>query len=324
MAFRLNSAVMLVAALLGIAPLTAAAADEFPNKPIRFLVPYPPGGGNDVVARTVAQKLSENIGQPVVIDNKPGGSGMVAGDILAKAPPDGYTIMVDHSAIVVNPALYPNITYDVRQLSPITMAVTIDNLLLVNPSLPVNSVAELIALAKAQPGKLNYASTGGGGPQHMAMEQFKGMAGLDIVHVPYKGGAPATLATLGGEVQMLFISVSTGLPHIKAGKLRALATAAPKRNALLPELPTVAESGLPGYENIAWLGIFAPPKTPPAIVAKLNAEFVKALNSKDVRDRFAQGGIDVVASTPEALGKVVNEEVARYSKIVKEANIKAD
>jgi tripartite-type tricarboxylate transporter receptor subunit TctC len=320
----MNVVVALAAAWVGLMIFPAAAADEFPSKSIHFLVPYPPGGGNDVVARTIAQKLSENIGQPVVIDNKPGGSGMVAGDILSKAAPDGYTIMIDHSAIVVNPSLYPNISYDVRQLSPITMAVTIDNLLLVNPSLPVNSVSELIALAKSQPGRLNYASTGGGGPQHMAMEQFKSMAGVDIVHVPYKGGAPATMATLGGEVQMLFISVSTGLPHVKAGKLRALATAAPKRNALLPDLPTIAESGLPGYENIAWLGIFAPPKTPPAIVARLNAELVKALNSKDVRERFAKGGIDVVASTPEALGKVVNEEVSRYAGIVKAANIKAD
>lgn len=316
-----------LAVLAGVAAALsslAQAADDYPTKPIRFLVPYPPGGGNDVVARTLAQKISENIGQSVVIDNKPGGSGMVAGDILSKAPPDGYTIMIDHSAIVVNPAMYPNITYDVRQLTPITLAVTIDNLLLVHPSLPAQSVADVIRLAKSQPGKLNYASTGGGGPQHMAMEQLKSMAGVDIVHVPYKGGAPATQATIAGEVHMQFISVSTGLPHVKAGKLRALATAASRRNALLPDLPTIAESGLPGYENIAWLGIFAPPKTPPAIVQRLNAEFVKALNSREVRDRFALGGIEPVGSTPEAFAKVIHEEVARYAKIVREGNLKPD
>jgi len=304
--------------------LPARAADDYPSKSIRFLVPYPPGGGNDVVARTLAQKLTESLGQTVVVENRPGGTGMVAGDLLAKSAPDGYTIMIDQPSIVVNPALYPQITFDVRQLTPVTLAVTIDNLLLVHPSVPAQNVGDLLRLARSQPGKLNYASTGGGGPQHMAMEQLKSMTGVDIVHVPYKGGAPATQATVAGEVHMQFISVSTGLPHITAGRLRALAIAGSKRHPLLPHVPTIAESGVPGFENSVWLGIFAPPKTPPPIVARLNAEIGKALNAKDVRERFAAGGIVVVGSSPEDFSKVIHDEVARYAKIVREANIKPD
>lgn len=316
---------VIAASLAGLFTLSMpAAADEFPSKPIRFLVPYPPGGGNDVVARAIAQKLTENLGQAVVVENKPGGTGMIAGDTLAKASPDGYTIMIDQPSIVVNPSLYPSIPFDVRELSPVTMAVTADNLLLVHPSVPATTVSDLIKLAKSQPGKLNYASTGSGGPQHMVMEQFKSAAGLDIVHVPYKGGAPATQATVAGEVQMQFISVSTALPHIKAGRLRALATAGARRNPIVPDLPTIAEAALPGFENVIWLGIFAPPKTPPAVVDRLNAEFAKALNAKEVRDRLTAAGFAIVASSPDAFAKVVNEETTRYAKIVKEANIKAE
>lgn len=320
----LSRIVTLVLAAGACALATPTLADDYPSKPIRFLVPYPPGGGNDVVARALAQKISTSIGQPVVVENRPGATGMVAGEALAKSPPDGYTIMIDQSSIVVNPSLFASVPFDVRQLTPITLAVTLDNLLLVNPNFPAQSVADVIRLAKEQPGKLNYASTGSGGPQHMAMEQFKRMADVDIVHVPYKGGAPATMATVAGEVQMQFISVSTAMPQIKAGKLRVLATAAAKRNPLLPDVPTIAESGLPGYENQVWLGIFAPPKTPPEIVKKLNAEFVKALQSKEIRDQFAQGGIDIAATTPEALAKTIDTELVRNARIVREANIKPD
>lgn len=305
-------------------PALSAAQDAYPSKPIRFLVPYPPGGGNDVVARAIAQRLSANMGQPVVIENRAGATGMVAGEQLSRSAPDGYTIMIDQTSIVVNPSLFPKVPFDVRQLTPITQAVNLENLLLVNASFPAQSVSDLIRLAKEKPGTLTYASTGGGGPQHLAMEQFKRMAGVDIIHVPYKGGAPATLATVGGEVQMLFISITTAMPHVKAGKLRALATAGSKRNALLPELPTIAEAGLPGYSNTVWLGIFAPPKTPPEIVARLNAEFVKVLNTPELKEQFARSGIDVVGSSSEAFGKLIAEEVAQYEKLVREANIKPD
>ena len=302
----------------------AAASDDYPSRPIRFLVPYPPGGGNDVVARAIAQKLAVNMGQPVVIENRAGATGMVAGELLSRSAPDGYTIMIDQTSIVVNPALFPKVPFDVRQLTPITQAVNLENLLLVNAGVPAQSVADLIRLAKDKPGTLTYASTGSGGPQHLAMEQFKRMAGVDIIHVPYKGGAPATLATVAGEVQMLFISITTAMPHVKSGRLRALATAGGRRNALLPDVPTVSESGLPGYSNTVWLGIFAPPRTPAAIVSRLHAEFARALGAPDLREQFARGGIDVVASTPDAFGRVIAEELAQYERLVREANIKPD
>jgi tripartite-type tricarboxylate transporter receptor subunit TctC len=302
----------------------AVASDDYPSRPIRFLVPYPPGGGNDVVARAIAQKLAANMGQPVVIENRAGATGMVAGEQLSRSAPDGYTIMIDQTSIVVNPALFPKVPFDVRQLTPITQAVNLENLLLVNAGVPAQSVADLIRLAKDKPGTLTYASTGSGGPQHLAMEQFKRMAGVDIIHVPYKGGAPATLATVAGEVQMLFISITTAMPHVKSGRLRALATAGGRRNALLPDVPTVAESGLPGYSNTVWLGIFAPPKTPAAIVSRLHAEFVRALGAPDLREQFARSGIDVVASTPDAFARVIAEELVQYERLVREANIKPD
>ena len=302
----------------------AAASDDYPSRPIRFLVPYPPGGGNDVVARAIAQKLAVNMGQPVVIENRAGATGMVAGELLSRSAPDGYTIMIDQTSIVVNPALFPKVPFDVRQLTPIAQAVNLENLLLVNAGVPAQSVADLIRLAKDKPGTLTYASTGSGGPQHLAMEQFKRMAGVDIIHVPYKGGAPATLATVAGEVQMLFISITTAMPHVKSGRLRALATAGGRRNALLPDVPTVSESGLPGYSNTVWLGIFAPPRTPAAIVSRLHAEFARALGAPDLREQFARGGIDVVASTPDAFGRVIAEELAQYERLVREANIKPD
>lgn len=305
-------------------PAPASAQDAYPSRPIRFLVPYPPGGGNDVVARAIAQRLSASMGQPVVIENRAGATGMVAGEQLSRSPPDGYTIMIDQTSIVVNPSLFPRVPFDVRQLTPITHAVNLENLLLVNAAVPAQSVADLIRLAKDKPGTLTYASTGSGGPQHLAMEQFKRMAGVDILHVPYKGGAPATLATVGGEVQMLFISITTAMPHVKAGKLRALATAGGKRNGLLPEVPTVSESGLPGYSNTVWLGIFAPPKTPPEIVSRLNAEFVKALNAPDLREQFARSGIDIVASSSEAFARVIADDLVQYERLVRDANIKPD
>jgi tripartite-type tricarboxylate transporter receptor subunit TctC len=324
MSLRLTSFVALVLAATVVAPDVARAQDAFPAKSIRFVVPYPPGGGNDVVARALGAKIAESIGQPVVIDNKPGASGMIAGEFVAKAPPDGYTIMIDHAAIVMNPALYPAIKYDVRKdLAPVMLAAVPEHVLLVNPSLPVKTARELIDYAKANPGKLNYSSTGSGGPQHVLMEVFKRNAGIDMVHVPYKGGAPATLATASGEVQTQLISISTALPHIQSGRLRPLATFGTARSPVLPDVPTLTELGLPPLSS-PWLGIFVPARTPAPIVQRLNAEFVKALAAADVRETMAKQAITTVASTPEAFGKILDDELQLYSRVIRDANIKGD
>jgi tripartite-type tricarboxylate transporter receptor subunit TctC len=314
-------------ALLALAALEAPqalAADDFPSKPIHFIVPYPPGGGNDDVARLLARKLEASLGQPVIVENKAGASGMIAGDFVARAAPDGYTVMIDHSGIVMNPALYPKITYDVqRDLAPITLAVAQSNILLATPALPARNVAELLALAKAQPGKLNYASPGNGSPQHIGMEMFTRMAGVDIVHIPYKGGAPATVALIAGEVQLL-LSGTTGLPHIKSGKARALATTGATRASALPDVPTVIEAGLPGYTNTNWLGLFAPAKTPAPVIARLNREFVQALRAPDVQKLLAERNYDVVASTPQEFSQVIEQGLREYGKLIRDAGIKPD
>jgi tripartite-type tricarboxylate transporter receptor subunit TctC len=317
---------LLVAALslMAVIAAPAVAADAYPTKPINFIVPYPPGGGNDDVARLLARKIEQSLGQPVIVENKAGASGMIAGAFVSRAAPDGYTVMIDHSGIVMNPALYPKVTYDVqRDLAPITLAVSQGNILLANPSLPARSVSELIALAKAQPGKLNYASPGNGTPQHIGMEMFNRMAGVDVVHIPYKGGAPATVALIAGEVQLL-LSGTTGLPHVKTGKARALATTGTSRSGALPEVPTVNEAGLKGYVNTNWLGIFAPANTPAPVIARLNQEFVKALRAPDVQKQLAERNYDVVASTPQEFARVIEQGLREYGKLIRDANIKPD
>ena len=311
--------------LLGaIASPISFAAEEYPSRQIRFVVPYPPGGANDTVARVVAQKLSENMGQPVIVDNKPGASGMIAGEFVAKSTPDGYTVMIDQSSLVMNPALYPNIKFDVKQdLAPVTLAANMLHVLIVNPELRARNLAELIALAKSRPGQLNYSSTGTGGPQHILMELFKRAAGVDIVHIPYKGGAPATLAVLANEAQMTFITVSTALPHIKAGKVRVIAAVGQARSKILPDVATFEESGYKGLAT-PWLGIFAPAKTPAPILKRLNAEFVAALNAPQVREKLEQQAFEVVASTPDAFTKFIDQEFAMYGKLIRDVGIKAE
>jgi tripartite-type tricarboxylate transporter receptor subunit TctC len=304
--------------------MAAAGAQTFPGKPIRFIVPYPPGGGNDDVARLIARKVSENTGATFIVENKAGASGMLAGEYVARAPADGYTIMIDHSGIAINPALFPAMKFDVlKDLAPVVFAVTQSSMLIAHPSLPANSVAELIALAKAQPGKLNWASPGNGSPQHIGMEQFTRMAGLRIAHIPYKGGAPATNALLSGEVHLL-ISGTTGLPAVKAGKAKLLATTGPVRSAALPGTPTVDESGLKGYELMNWQGIFAPAQTPAPAILWLNTEIARALKSPDVTQVLREKNYEVVAGSADALGKELRQSVAQYAKIVKEAGILPD
>jgi tripartite-type tricarboxylate transporter receptor subunit TctC len=302
--------------------LASAQDSSYPSRPITIIVPYSAGGGNDDVARILAPRVSQNIGQPVLVENRPGASGMIAGLYVSRSAPNGYTIMDDFTGIVINPWLYSKVLFDVRKdLAPITLAVTLGSNLLVHPSLPVHNVKDLIALAKAQPGKLSYSSPGIGSPMHIEMEIFKKRAGVDIVHVPYKGGAPATMAILANEVQVIF-SGTTGLPHVQAGKLRAIATTGLTRSSLLPDVPTVAESGLEGYSSVSWMGFFAPAKTPASIISRLNAEFVKALKMPDVTKQFEAGNMSVVGSTPEAFRKTIEEDFLRYGKIIQELGIK--
>jgi tripartite-type tricarboxylate transporter receptor subunit TctC len=320
---RLIHFIALLVAFATVSQIVAAA--DFPAKPIRFIVPYPPGGGNDLFARLMGQKISENTGQPVVVDNRPGAGGLVAGDLLARSAPDGYTIMVDQSSIATNPLLYKKTPFDVtKDLAPVIWGISLDNVLLVAPSLPVKDLGELIEYAKKNPGKLNYASAGLGSSQHLATEIFMKAAGIDMVHVPYKGGGPALTSVSVGETQVFMISVSTALSFVKTGKVKALAVGGKSRSNLLPEVPTFAEAGLPSYASSGWLGIFTTAGTPRSVVDRLNAEFVKALAAPDVKEKLSRQGFEVVASRPEELGKLIRDEMMRYRKVIEDKRITLD
>ena len=302
-----------------------AAAQSYPSKPIKIVVPYPPGGFNDTLGRTLAAKFSESWGQPSFVENKPGGNTLIGSDFVAKSPPDGYTLLVVAFPFAVTPSLIKQMPYDtLRDFAPVILAAQSPNLLVVNPQVPVKSVAELIALAKSQPGKLSYASTGNGSSNHISMELFKSMAGVDILHIPYKGSAPAVTDLLGGQVGVMFDNVPNVLPHVKAGKLRGLATSGTTRSALAPDIPTVAESGVPGYEVMVWFGLVAPAGTPRDVVQKLNAEVVKILAMPDVRERFLAQGVEPVGGTPEQFGEHIRAQMAKWSKVVQDAGVKAE
>jgi len=317
---NLGAAIALAACLS--APLLHA--DDYPSRPIRLVVPYSPGGANDTVARILGQKLTDNMHQPVIIDNRPGASGMIAGEFVSKAPPDGYTIMVDLSSITLNPTLYPKIPYDVRtDLAPIMRAVDVLHIFLVNADLPVHNMKELIAYAKANPGKLNYCSPGTGGPQHVDTERLRRLTGIDVVHVPYKGGAPALQAIVANDVQFGFFAVSTSLPQIRAGKLRVIAVSGEKRLALFPDVPTFSEQGFSGVVT-PWLGVFAPGKTPAPVIKRLQAEIDLALHSPDVREKLETQGLEASPSTTAEFVKQVNDEVAMYGKVIRESGIKVE
>src|SRR5215468_9311725 len=261
-------------------PVAGQDAQNYPTRPIRFVVPYPPAGGTDVVARILSEPLGAALGQPIIIDNRGGAAGNLGTDIAAKAAPDGYTVLFTLSSHTINPKLYEKLPFDVeRDFVPISLAALSPQILVAHPSVPANNIRELIALAKSQPGKLNFASVGTGSPAHIAGELLKLKAGIDMVHVPYKGGGPAITDTIGGQVQLLFVSMPAAWQHVKAGKLKAIAVASAKRSVAAPDLPTIAESGVPDYAVESWYGAFAPAKTPPAAVAKLNAAFVKVLDN---------------------------------------------
>jgi tripartite-type tricarboxylate transporter receptor subunit TctC len=317
---------VLVSALILVVMSGPAEAQQYPTKPIRLVVPFTPGGTTDILARTVAQKLTESWGQQVVIDNRPGAGGNIGTEIVAKAPPDGYTLLMGTiSTHAINASLYKKLAFDpVRDFAPITRVGTLPNILVVHPSLPVKSVKDLIALAKSQPGGLNFASSGSGTSLHLSGELFKMMAGIDMVHIPYKGSTPALTDLLGGQVKVMFDNMPSALPHVKSGKLRALAVTTAKRSPALPDLPTVAESGLAGFDVSSWFAMFAPANTPKDVITKLNGEIVKILNSGEVKEKLAQLGVDAAPTSPEDLAAFAKAETEKWGKVVKATGATAD
>lgn len=315
---------LLIAALLTIAA-GDVLAQAYPTKFIKVFVPAPPGGGTDMMARIIGEKFTKSWGQQVVMDNRAGASGTIAAEMAARSAPDGYTLFFLYSGILtLNPYLIKELSYDpIKDFVPVAMFAQVPNILVVHPSVPVNSVKELIALSKAKPGKLNCATTGGlGSTNYMAMELFKTMTGVNWVHIPYKGGAQATVDLLGGQVQVMFNNLAELAPQIKAGKLRALAVATPKRIAVLPDLPTVAEAGVPGYEVQLSYGMVAPAGTPKEIITKLNTEIAKIQKMPDVLERLKTFGASPVENTPEQMGAYIKEEMAKWAKVTKEIGLK--
>ena len=301
---------------------SAAPAQTYPIRPIRWVVTYPPGGPTDVVARAIGAKLTEAWGQQIVIDNRAGAGGVIGTDIAAKAVPDGYTLLFGTSAgLTINPALNSKLPYDaVKDFAPVSLLVLNPQILVVHPAVPVNSVKELVALAKARPGQLNYASVGLGSPNHMGMELLKALTGIDIVHVPYKGTGPAITDLLGGQVQVMFNSMPSVIPLVASGKLKGSV----QRSPAVPDIPTVAEAGVPGFENVTWYGMFAPAKTPHDIIVKLNKQVVQILASPEMAQRLASQGAEPRSSTPEELTKFMRVESERWKKVIKTAGIKVE
>ena len=321
---RSRLALLLAVAFAVLAPLPAPAQD-YPNRPIRFIVPYPPGGGTDVVARIMNEALAVELGQPIIIDNRGGAAGNVGTDLAAKSPADGYNILFTLSSHTINPRLYDKLPFDVeRDFAPISLAAMIPQILVVHPSVQANNVKELIALAKANPGKLNYASVGTGSPGHIAGELFKIKTGVDIVHIPYKGGGPAVVDTIGGQVQLLFVSMPAAWQHVKAGKLKVIAVTSAKRSVAAPDVPTIAESGIPGYVVDSWYGALAPAKTPPAAVARLNAAFVKVLENPQVKERLLAQGAEAASSTQAEFDRLIKDVLEKWDLVIKTAKIRPD
>jgi tripartite-type tricarboxylate transporter receptor subunit TctC len=301
----------------------AATISAYPTKPIRVIVPQSAGGSTDLAARVVTQRLDDALGQPIVVDNRPGAGSLNGTETVAKAPADGYTLLVVAASFTINPALHEKLPFDpVRDFAPVTRLAALPHILVVHPTLPVKSVKELIALAKARPGELNYASSGVATSTHLAAELFRHMTGTDMVQVPFKGGAPGIVGLLSGQVQLYFATISTALPHVKAGKIRALAVTTAKRSVVAPEYPTIAEAGVPGYEHASWIGMLAPAKTSPAVIAKLHAEAVKVVNMQEVRALLLRDGLEPVGDTPQEFTALVRQEVAKWLKVVKAAGIK--
>lgn len=299
---------------------------QYPVKPIRMIVPSAPGSGPDIMARAIGQKLSESFGQSIVIDDKPGAGGIIGSETAAKAAPDGYTLIMSNAGShAVNASLYAKLPYDpVKDFAPVTLVAMAPNILIVHPTLPVRSVRELIALAKVKPGELTFGSGGNGSTAHLSGEMFKTMAGINIVHVPFKGSPAAVIGVISGQIAMAFPNIPPALPHVRSGKLKALAVTTAKRSAAVPELPTVAESGLPGYEATAWFGVLAPAATPPQIIASLNAAIVKIVRTRDMQERLMTEGSEAVGNTPEQFGQIIRTDIAKWAKVVKASGARPD
>ena len=321
----------LLSGLVGVAHVAASAAQErpvardYPTRPVRIIVPQSPGASTDITARLVAQGLNEAFKQPVIVDNRPGSSGIAGTELVARAAPDGYTLMVVASSFSINPALGRKMPFDsIRDFTTVTQLSKFPNMLAAHPSAPVKTLQDVIALAKSKPGQLSYASAGLATGTHMTAELLKYMTGIDILHVPYKGGGPAMIAAMGGQTPLI-IGTSVGLlPHVRAGRLRAIALTSAKRSAAAPDIPTFAESGVPGYEHEPWNGMFGPAGIPKPVLARVNAEVARILHSPEVKKVFERDGADVVGSTPEQFGAVLKAEIAKWTKVAKAAGIKAD
>lgn len=319
---------MISYAALAIAVLAypaAVQAQAYPTKPIRFLVPFAPGGGNDVVARLIGGKLSEAWNQQVVVDNRGGAGGNIAAEIVARSAPDGYTIFLFNSANAIAPSLYKSVPFDpLKDFEPVILISTSPFALVVHPSMPAHSVKDLIALAKAKPRGYVYASGGNGSSTHLAAEQFKQMAGIDMVHVPYKGAGPAFVDLLAGQVTLYFASIPPALPHVKSGRVRALAISSERRSRLWPDLPTISEAGVPGYESGASYGLVTPARTPAVVVRKLNAEVSRILSEPNVSSRLASQGMDIAAGTPQDFARFMKAEIAKWAQVIKASGARVD
>lgn len=311
------------AAIAALALASAVHAQDFPDQPIRLLIPYPPGGSADMLARPLTEKLQAELGQPVVLEYKAGAGGSIATAQLARAKPDGHTILMVLAAHAINPNLYPDLPYDTRKdFTPVSLVATLPLLVAAPKKTPADNMQELVAYAKANPGVLTFASAGNGNTSHLAAEMFKSTADINMLHIPYKGSGPAVVALLAGDVSLMFDSISTSMPQVKAGKLKALAVTGAKRSALLPDVPTVKESGFPDFVVNGWYGILAPAGTPKPVVDKLNKAFANAANDPAVKKQLAGYGYEVVASTPQEFSQHIDKELAQWQKIIKEAGVK--
>jgi tripartite-type tricarboxylate transporter receptor subunit TctC len=322
---KMSSGILWV--LTTILPMAALAQApvQYPARPIRIVVPQSPGASTDTTARLIAQRLTTALGQTVLVDNRPGAGSVIGTEVVAKATPDGHTLLVVASSITLNPILHKNLSWDpILDFAPITQLSSFPNILVVHPAVPVKTVKDVIALAKAKPGALNYGSAGTATGTHLSAELFKHMTGTDMVHVPYKGGGAAMPALMGGQVQLMFATTVSALPHVRAGKLRAIAVTSPKRSPSAPDVPTIAESGVPGYDHTPWNGFLAPAKTPRAIVARLNEETARILHTPDTKAIFMNEGAEPVGNKPEEFGAIIKSEIAKWGKVIQAAGIKAD
>ena len=314
-----------LAAGAALAPCAVQAQDAWPSKPIRFILPFPPGGGTDILGRIIAERLAANLGQPVVTENRGGAGGNVGAEAAAKSAPDGYTIVLVAPSLAISPSLYSKLNYDpVKDFAPVSLVATVPNVMISNPSVPAGTLKEFIALAKSKPGEMNFGSGGSGTSNHLAGELFNIVAGVKLVHVPYKGVNLAMQDVLSGRVQLVFIGIPAAAPHIKAGKLRALALASTQRSAVLPDVPTADEAGLPNFEVTTWYGILAPAGTPGRIVVRLNAELVKIMHSPELKERLDALATDPTTSTPEEFAALIQREIAKWRDVVRDAGLKAD